>query len=162
MMEFDHFIAQSLAPTFALSGIALLVSTQNNRLMTITGRARDLNLRMNKPDFEKHKSHYQSQIQMFLDRAHLVRNSIFLLYAAIGCMVLTAILIALIQIFKGYPGSFYPLTTFLLGLILVFVAVLIESTELTVSLQTLKIDIMGNDDSFGEASSEVEADSAGV
>lgn len=153
MMEFEHFIAQSLAPTFALSGIALLVSTQNNRLMTITGRARDLNLRMQKPEFVGHKAHYQSQIQMFLDRAHMVRNSIFLLYASIGCMVLTAILIAFAQIFKGYPSSFYPLTTFLVGLVLVFIAVLIEAAELTVSLKTLKIDIMGCDDTLSESPS---------
>ena len=42
----DNVISQALTPALTVSGIGLLASSMNNRLMTITGRTRDINQKL--------------------------------------------------------------------------------------------------------------------
>lgn len=138
---FDHVVSEALTPVFALSGIGVFANGLSIRLNTISGRARDMHQKIMKTVNITEREIYMAQSLLFIKRAKLVRQAIFLLYAAIGCMVLTAILTGFNQIFSGLPEGLLTAITFLGGLILVFFAVLVEAWELTLSMTTLETDL---------------------
>lgn len=141
----ENVISQALTPALTVSGIGLLASSMNNRLMTITGRTRDINQRLLNTSQAIQQENYRKQVRLFLKRAILLKYGLFLFYAAVGCMVFTAIAIALHEIIQTNVTIMIAPFSFLAGFIFVFAAVGIQAWELTLSLDTLYLDIKYSD-----------------
>ncbi len=143
MLAPTDIISDSLAPAVALSGMALLISGLNNRIATVGTRVRELNRELrvlkDKPDPQRTRN-IQKQIPLFLERGYLIRNAMFLLFGALGMMVFTAVTIALSRL-HYIEWKVVPTWTFLGGLALMLLAVLIEAYETILNLRTLALDV---------------------
>ena len=82
---------------------------------------------------------------MFLKRAKILKYGLFLFYAAVGCMVFTAIAIALHEIIQTELTLVIAPFSFLAGFLCVFAGVCTQAWELTLSLDTLHLDIKYSD-----------------
>jgi Protein of unknown function (DUF2721) len=149
MMDGNHFIQQSLSPAIAISGIGLLILSLSNRIGVIGARIREL-----RRDTGKHRQNAQHiencnrQIDLFMLRARLIRNALFLLYTSVSLIVLSEFLLALSQIEQLVWLSNGPIYCFLLSLLLVLIACVMEMCEVTVNLKTLKLEIHRGHPSF--------------
>lgn len=140
MLEVSTIITDSLSPAVAISGIGLLIFGLNNRIMFIGSRVRELNRELREAPPSARRNAIKRQIEMFMHRAHLVRNAIFLLFASLAMMVFTAVAIALVRL-EVYEWQFVPTLSFMIGLIFILIAAIIEAYETTVNLSTLKLDV---------------------
>ena len=141
MMDLNTFISQCLAPAVAISGIGMITLTLSNRMSTIGTRIRQLNREMTGVPHPEDAKNLRCQVENFLRRARIIRNAIFLLHAAIGLMVLTAFGIAAQELHILEQPQAFSIATFLGGLLLTFIAVLMEAYEVGLNLQNLKLDI---------------------
>ena len=138
----SSFITQTLSPALAISGIAILISGLNTRVLTLGGRVRDINhwLRQGLYPSPETQANALMQVSLFLSRLRMLRNALFLLYGALSLMIMTAFAIALTQLHLIYFPHL-AILTFLTGLLLVFVAVVLEALEISLNLRALKLDI---------------------
>ncbi len=140
MLDVSTIIADSLSPAVAISGIGLLIFGLNNRIIHIGSRVRELNRELRQSPPPTRRDAVKKQVEMFMRRAHLVRNAIFLLFAALAMMVFTAVAIALVRL-NIFDWQMVPTLSFMGGLVLILVAAIIEAFETTVNLTTLKLDV---------------------
>lgn len=141
--EARAIITDSLSPALAISAIGLLIFGLNNRITTIATRVRDLNKELRQHPTPHRRENIRRQIPLFLKRARLIRNSMFLLFGALGMMVFTAATIAVTRV-QFVNLDLVPVWSFLGGLFLVLVAVVIESYETIVNLRTLSLDVQNS------------------
>lgn len=139
-MDAIAVITGSLSPAVAISGIGLLIFGLNNRISTAATRVRDLNRELRDAPDPQRRENIRQQIPMFLRRARLIRNAMFLLFGALGMMVFTAFAIALAKL-NYVEWELVPAWSFLGGLILMLVAVIIEGYETILNMQTLTLDV---------------------
>lgn len=143
MLAATDIISDSLAPAVALSGMALLITGLNNRIATVGTRVRELNRELrvlkDKPDPQRVRN-ISKQIPLFLERGYLIRNAMFLMFGALGMMVFTAVTIALSRL-HYVELEIAPTWTFLGGLALMLLAVIIEAYETILNLRTLALDV---------------------
>lgn len=140
-IELTHFITQALSPAVAMSATGLLVMGLHNRISVLGGRVRQLNRELTPDSPREHVENVHRQVEMFMQRARVFRNRLFLLYAALGSLVFTAFAIAMVELGILPKDWNLPVASFLLGLVLIFVATLLEAREVTLNLRTLKLDI---------------------
>lgn len=143
MLAANDIITDSLAPAVALSGLALLISGLNARIAMVGTRVRELNRELRAleaGDTTGRAENIRKQIPLFLERGYLIRNAMFLLFGAVGMMVFTAFAIALTKL-HYLDWQVGPSWTFLGGLILMFMAVIIEAYETILNLRTLALDV---------------------
>jgi hypothetical protein len=140
MLETNTIITNSLAPAVTISGVGLLISILNNRISTVGSRVRELNRELRTTTHPERIRNIRLQIPMFLERAYLIRNAMFLLFGALAMMVFTAVAIALSKL-HYVSWEMVPAWTFLGGLILMLLAVLIETYETVLNLRTLALDV---------------------
>lgn len=155
MLEVSTIIADSLSPAVAISGIGLLIFGLNNRIIHIGSRVRELNRELRQSPPAARRQAVQKQVEMFMRRARLVRNAIFLLFASLAMMVFTAVAIALVRL-DIFDWQMVPTLSFMGGLVLILVAAIIEAFETTANLTTLKLDV-----SHSLESTQAESQSAG-
>lgn len=141
MIQLDSFISQTLAPTFALSAVVLLTVGLHNRILTISGRIRDLDKELREDIKPERIDNIETQNKNMLKRIKMLKNALFLLYASMGMLVLTEIFIAFQQltIFSDNPAL--PITTFTGALIVMFVAVVVDAFAMILNLKTMEIDV---------------------
>lgn len=140
MLDVNAVITASLTPAVGISGVVVLIFGLNNRLTTIATRVRDLNRELRQSTDARRHVNVRQQIPLFLKRAYLVRNAMFLLFGALGMMVFTAFAIALSKLHYVHWER-VPAWTFLVGLLMMLTAVLIEAYETMVNLETLSLDV---------------------
>ncbi len=145
MSELNTFITQSLSPALAISATGMLALGMHHRMTVLGSRIRELNKGIAAETDPARIANYRQQIGMFLKRGFLIRNALFLLYTALGLMVLTAVALALTELTVFQRDWFVPIVTFLLGLFLILAAVVIESFEVLLMLKALRMDISAAD-----------------
>jgi hypothetical protein len=138
-----EFITQSLSPALAISASGMLALGMHNRLSILGGRVRQINKDLRDESSPIRQDNLNQQIQLFVKRARILRDALFFLYAAICLMVITAVALAF-ESLHWINTSLVAMISFLLGLGLIFWAVLLEAWEVLLILQTLEVDIQGN------------------
>lgn len=154
MIEFNTFITQALSPALAISASGMLTLGMHNRLSVLGSRVRQLNRELALIDNPARLANFKQQIILFTERAALIRNALFLLYAAICLMVLTAFALAMQDLSVLNENWPVPVVTFLLGLAFIFWAVIIEAYEVLLILKALDLDIAG----FSETTNTIESE----
>jgi hypothetical protein len=149
-IELKEFISQSLSPAIAISGVGLLTLGLSNRIATLGLRIRQLNRELKQADSGSHRDNLRQQILLFMHRARAVRNSLFLLYTAIGLIVTTEVAIAMRELGMAAIHNSFPIFSFLLALVVIFIAVIFEAYETILNVHSLDLDVehgfSGNDD----------------
>lgn len=158
-MNVNIFIQQSLSPAIAISGIGLLILSLSNRIATIGSRIRQIRhdqihyeqiqheqikALANIPETEQQhnrRDNFDRQINLFMLRARLIRNAMFLLYSAVSLIVLTEFCTALSQLPTWAWLANAAICSFLVSLLLVLAACVMEVMEVTANLETLKLEI---------------------
>jgi Protein of unknown function (DUF2721) len=142
----NTLITESLAPAVAISGAALMTMGLLNRMSHLGTRVRQLNqtLREIPPSESARVVNVRLQSVMVMQRACMVRNALLMLYAAIGCMVLTAFSLALTELHWVPVDIRLPIWTFLLGLFSILLAVVQEMFEVLLALKALTLDSEAN------------------
>ncbi len=140
MIDVTAFITQSLSPAFVLSALGLLTISLHNRMLTISSRIRGINDEIRRGVSPTRFENTQLQIRLLMERVRYIRNSLFLLYGAMGLMVFTAIAIALHELGIFFPEFIVPVWAFLGGLVLMFIALLMEAWAVILNLRTLELD----------------------
>lgn len=158
-MNVNIFIQQSLSPAIAISGIGLLILSLSNRIATIGSRIRQIRhdqihyeqiqheqmkAQANIPETEQQhnrRDNFARQINLFMLRARLIRNAMFLLYFAVSLIVLTEFCTALSQLPAWAWLANAAICSFLVSLLLVLAACVMEVLEVTANLETLKLEI---------------------
>ncbi|HEY9687369.1 MAG TPA: DUF2721 domain-containing protein [Coleofasciculaceae cyanobacterium] len=140
MLETNTVITESLSPAVAISGIGLLILGLNNRISTVGARLRDLNRELRQSHMPDRIANIRQQAELFLRRGVLIRNAIFLLFGAVGMMVFTAFALAIVRL-HYVKWVNVPAWTFITGLILLLLAVIIETYETILNVKTLDLDV---------------------
>ena len=162
MIPPNDIITESLGPAVAITGIALLLNGISARFSTASTRVRELNRELLNTSDAQRIANIQRQIPFFMERVYLIRNAMFILFGALGMLVFTAVSIALAKLHFVH-WEMVPVWSFLSGLVLMLIAVIIEAYETTINLRTLDLDV---DHSFNRMSEqspdaeEPESDSA--
>ncbi len=148
-LDLTEFITQSLSPALAISASGMLSLGMHNRLSILGGRVRQLNREIITESGSHRVANLKEQVKLFIQRAVILRNSLFLLYAAICLMVLTAVSLAFKELGVLW-SELIPMATFLGGLSLIFSAVVLEAWEVLLILRTLELDVAGIRDAATE------------
>lgn len=141
MSELNTFITQTLAPALAISATGMLTLGMQNRLSVLASRVRELNREIIAEVIPDRTENLRQQVALFIQRGTLIRNALFLLYASIGLLIVTAFALALTDLEILRTEWRVPVITFLLGLGLILIAILIEVYEVLLMLKTLHLDV---------------------
>lgn len=136
----NNIITESLAPAVAVSGIAILVNGLYSRFSTVASRVRELNRELRALPPAPRIANIQRQIPLFLEQADMIRGAMFLLFGALGMMVFTAFAIALTKL-NYVNWVMVPAWSFLGGLVLMFLAVVMEAYQTILNRRTLNLDV---------------------
>lgn len=156
MIPPNDIITESLGPAVAITGIALLLNGISARFSTASTRVRELNRELLNTSDAQRITNIQRQIPFFMERVYLIRNAMFILFGALGMLVFTAVSIALAKLHFVH-WEMVPVWSFLSGLVLMLIAVIIEAYETTINLRTLDLDVDHSFSRMGEQSPNVEA-----
>lgn len=151
-------VATAVTPVVMVSATAILISGVNARYVSISDRVRAL-----AREYREHgtsnerQSSIRLQMPIFHRRLHLVSWASRILYAAVGCFVAVALLISA-SVSKPILLQ-ATLIMFLIGLILISLAIVLQLLELQHSNRTIDIeaaDVLG--DVGGRSGSKSRAD----
>lgn len=145
MPLFDQFgdplkvVATAVTPVVMVSATAILVSGVNSRYISISDRVRALTREYrDRGTTEERQLNIRRQMVIFHRRLHLVSWAARILYAAVGCFVAVALLISTSVsrpiLLSATPGMF------LIGLILIAFAIVLQLLELQQSNRTINIE----------------------
>ncbi|MEM0952358.1 MAG: DUF2721 domain-containing protein [Cyanobacteria bacterium P01_H01_bin.74] len=146
-MDSTSIISDALSPVVIISGLGLLIFGMNNRLISVGSRVRQLDKEFRDiqgiPNTIKRQTNIEEQLVIFIRRAKLLQNAIFLLFGALALMILTTFVIALLKLTMiNWPMA--PLWTFFSGLFCIFMAVVLEGYETILNIRTLSLDVAYN------------------
>lgn len=148
-LDATPFISSALAPAVAISACAILASNAQSKYSALVDRIRALNAErrdfqhldpISAPDALRVKS-LDRQIALIFRRSRHMRDAIFLLYAAIACIITTSFLIAAIQYFQLKTLGHAPKVTFLSGLVLVLAALFKELLEVRLTFRVVRYEL---------------------
>jgi len=134
-------ITHALSPAVAISSIGLFMLSLSNRMTTVGTRIRQLNQNLIHAGTMEECDNIHQQLDCFMHRARMIRNALSVLSMAICFMVLTMLSLAIIKLHLLWIPDFSPLMFFLLGLVLIFSATVIELKETSLNITALKLDI---------------------
>jgi hypothetical protein len=134
-------ITHALSPAVAISSIGLFMLSLSNRMTTVGTRVRQLNQNLIHANTKEECDNIHQQLDCFMHRARMIRNALSVLSMAICFMVLTMLSLAIIKLHLLWIPDFLPLMLFLLGLLLIFIATVIELKETSLNIAALKLDI---------------------
>lgn len=142
------FITQMVSPAVIISAVGLLLLSLNNRYLTITGRVRNLNSEalkiLNKESKTKIETQrfecIKTQMVEMLQRCHFIKRAIFILYLALTFCVLTILTLAGDMIGLHSALDSLSLVWFIIALLLLLTALLLEGWEMKIALKQLKFD----------------------
>lgn len=132
-------VAAAVSPVVMVSAAAILVSGVNARYISISDRVRMLAREFREESGSvARKRNIQRQMVIFHRRLHLVSWATRVLFTAAGCFVTCALLISL-AMFRAFL-EVATLPIFLLGLVLVVIAIALQLTELQDSNRTIDLE----------------------
>jgi hypothetical protein len=133
-------LASAVTPVVLVSATAILISGVNSRHISIADRMRTLsNEYRDVQTNEDRRMIIEQQMWMFHKRIHLVSWAIRNLYAAAWCFVAEVLIISATLWRDSLVGATVPL--FLLGILLIMVAIAMQLLELHVSNRTLLLEV---------------------
>jgi hypothetical protein len=132
-------VATAVTPVVMVSATAILISGVNARYISISDRVRAIahEYRDRASSLER-QANIRRQMIIFHRRLHLVSWAARILYAAAGCFIAVALLISISVSKRVLQGT--TLGTFLIGLTLVAVAIVLQLLELQQSNRTIEIE----------------------
>ena len=142
-------VLRDLAPVLALSACAILASNAQSQYSALVDRLRELNKERRSYQIEPAVSEadaqrlwsLEQQISAFFHRGRLLRNAMFLLFAAMMFLLLTSFLIVSTTLFNmGFLGVAAK-WIFFLGLLSVFMAVLCLLSEVSQTFLVVKYEL---------------------
>jgi hypothetical protein len=143
--SFDQFgdplkvVATAVTPVVMVSATAILISGVNARYISISDRVRALAREYrDRGTSDERQLNIRRQMAVFHRRLHLVSWAARILYAAVGCFVAVALLIS-VSVSKPMLLS-ATLGMFLIGLILIAFAIVLQLIELQQSNRTIDIE----------------------
>ena len=132
-------VASAVTPVVMVSATAILISGVNARHISISDRIRSLAREYRGTGLDlPRKRIIQRELVIFQRRLHLVSWATRMLYAAVGCFILMALLISASVVSAGFQGVTLPI--FLIGLVLIGVAIVLELMELQESNSTIELE----------------------
>lgn len=143
------FIASSLAPVVALSACAIMVSNAQTKYSGLVDRLRALNTERRSfqdqdpvsPGEALRIKSLDRQIALIFRRLHHLRAAIFMLYAAMGCLILTSFQIALMQFSKEPFLAQGAKWVFVTGLACVIGAIVRELLEVRLTFRVVQFEL---------------------
>lgn len=142
-----------LAPAIMVSASGLLLLGLLNRYSVIMSRIRALNeerrrlLRATAPpesataaDVTRLASVLR-QLPNLLGRVRLLRNAVLCQVAAVGCFVLTSLLLGLRVTGPEWVAVLHPLPVFLLGMAVLFAGVVFEGSDVLRAYRTIRLEV---------------------
>jgi hypothetical protein len=134
-----RIIASAVTPVVMVSATAILISGVNARHISISDRIRSLSREYRGTGVDvPRKRIIQREVVIFQRRLHLVSWATRMLYASVGCFILMALLISVSVVNAGLQGA--TLVIFLLGLVLIAIAIILELIELQESNSTIELE----------------------
>ncbi len=134
-----RIVAAAVTPVVMVSATAILISGVNSRHISISDRIRSLSREYRSGGLDVSRRRViQSEVVIFQRRLHLVSWATRLLYASVGCFILMALLISASVVKAGFQGV--TLLIFLVGLVLIAVAIVLELVELQESNSTIELE----------------------
>ncbi len=142
-----------LAPAIMVSACGLLLLGLLNRYATTMSRMRSLNDERRRlatslappaepvPAAVARLASVTRQLAELLDRVRLLRNAVLCQVAAVGCFVLTSLLLGLRVSGPELMLAIHPLPIFLLGMAVLFVGLVFEGTDVARAYKIIKLDI---------------------
>jgi hypothetical protein len=142
-----------LAPAIMVSACGLLLLGLLNRYATIMSRIRNLNDERRRltrslapsgessPDEAARLASVTRQLTDLVDRVRLLRNAVLCQIAAVGCFVLTSLLLGLRVAGPEVIRVFHPLPVFLLGMATVFVGLVFEGVDVARAYRTIRVEV---------------------
>src|ERR1051325_790564 len=122
-----------------VSATAILISASNARYTSISDRVRTLTREFREPGIStERQSNIRQQMAIFHRRLHLVSWAARALYAAVACFVVIALLISLSPSRTILLGA--TPWMFLLGLVLIAGAIVLQLLELQQSNRTIDLE----------------------
>jgi len=132
-------VATAVTPVVMVSATAILISGTNARYISISDRVRTLTREFRQPDTStERKSNIRQQMVIFHRRLHLVSWAARALYAAVACFVVLALLISVsVSTTIALQATAW---MFLLGLVLIAAAIVLQLLELHQSNRTIDLE----------------------
>jgi hypothetical protein len=142
-----------LAPALMVSACGLLLLALLNRYTVIMNRIRVLNeerrrlVRATTPPAEAVEAEVtrlasvMRQLDDLVDRVRLLRNAVMCQVAAVGCFVLTSLLIGLRVAGPGWLALAHPLPVFVIGMAVLFAGVVFEGTDVIRAYRTIRLEV---------------------
>lgn len=143
------FISSALAPVLALSACAILASNTQTQYSALVDRLRELNRERRSYSIEPAVSEVDAQrlwslerqIAAFFHRGRLLRNAMFLLFAAMMFLLMTSFLIVATSLFSVAALGTAAKWIFFFGLLSVFCAVLCLLSEVSQTFLVVKYEL---------------------
>jgi len=132
-------VATAVTPVVMVSATAILVSGVNTRYISISDRVRSIAREYREASTSAaRRSSIRLQMVVFHRRLRLVSWAARVLYAAVGCFIAVALLIS-VSLSQQTPAG-ATLLTFLGGLVLTAIAIILQLLELGQSNRTIEIE----------------------
>jgi sorbitol-specific phosphotransferase system component IIBC len=134
-----NVVATAVTPVVMVSATAILISGVNARYIAISDRVRSLahEYRDERISTERRRN-IRRQMAIFRRRLHLASWAARVLYAAAGCFVAVSLLISVLVSKQILRGAAF--TMFLIGLILIALAIFLQLLELQESNKTIDLE----------------------
>ena len=135
-------LTSAIAPVVMVSAAGLLFNGVQAKNLHLSDRIRTLATELRRPDLTRaRQSQVRAQVTLFRARIRLSQWSLDCLYVAMLCFVVTSLLLAS-TLWLGTPVLPTLVTaTFLLGVIVLIAAMILELVELAIALRTIDIEI---------------------
>jgi hypothetical protein len=142
-----------LAPAIMVSACGLLLLGLLNRYTVIMSRIRALNeerrllLRSTAPPAEAQPVEIARlasvirQLEDLVDRVRLLRNAVMCQVVAVGCFVLSSLLIGLRVAGPEWLKLVHPLPVFVIGMAVLFAGVVFEGTDVLRAYRTIRLEV---------------------
>jgi hypothetical protein len=142
-----------VAPAIMVSACGLLLLALLNRYTVIMSRVRVLSeerrrlVRATTPPAEAAPSEVARlasvlrQLEDLVDRVRLLRNAVMCQVIAVGCFVLTSLLIGLRVAGPEWLALAHPLPVFVVGMAVLFAGVVFEGTDVVRAYRTIRLEV---------------------
>ena len=134
-------LTSAVAPVVMVSAAGLLLTSVQAKNLHLADRIRGLMTEYRNPETAvPRRTQLASQLHLFHRRIRLSQWSLDMIYVAILCFILTSFLLAS-RIFGPHVDSATLLSIFALGVAVLVIALVLEFIEMSIALQTIKIEM---------------------
>jgi Protein of unknown function (DUF2721) len=138
-------ITSAVAPIVMVSAAGLLFMGLQSKNMQLADRIRALTAEYRASpataaELER-RQHIVDQLRLFERRIRLSQRALELIYLAIVCFVTTSLLLPAVTWLSGRVQAVTVAGIFVLGVILLLCALIVEFMEMRIGLQTIRIEI---------------------